>query len=484
MDGWNITRRKFLGAAAGGSGLLLADCSRTTAPTEPAPSAPTGPADVTLRIAPVLADIAKDHTISTIGYNGRVPGPLIRLREGVPVTVDLFNDTDAPEFVHWHGLTVPADVDGAPEEKSLAVPAHGHLRYRLTPQPSGARFVHSHTMPMSDLNRGTYSGQFGFVYIEPKTNAGQYDQEIFLATHEWEPFFTTAEEEDDPDITPAEKARKEEEDKKSKPNGWEIGYQRFTINGKALGYGEPVRVKEGQRVLFHILNGSATENIELALPGHRFQAVALDGNPVPHPQSVEVLSLGTAERISAVVEMKNPGVWILGTPHDDDRRDGMGIVVEYANRTGVPRWVKPQRKPWDYTIFGDDAHPVSEPVETIPLAVGKINGGTGAFNQWTINGRIFSEKDEPRSLQKGKRYRLVFDNQTDDSHPLHLHRNSFELTNVYGKPTAGVMKDVVLVKGFRKIAVDFAPAMEGLTLFHCHQQLHMDYGLKTLFNVT
>jgi FtsP/CotA-like multicopper oxidase with cupredoxin domain len=484
MDGWNITRRKFLGAAAGGSGLLLADCSRTTAPTEPAPSAPTGPADVTLRIAPVLADIAKDHTISTIGYNGQVPGPLIRLREGVPVTVDLFNDTDAPEFVHWHGLTVPADVDGAPEEKSLAVPAHGHLRYRLTPQPSGARFVHSHTMPMSDLNRGTYSGQFGFVYIEPKTNAGQYDQEIFLATHEWEPFFTTAEEEDDPDITPAEKARKEEEDKKSKPNGWEIGYQRFTINGKALGYGEPVRVKEGQRVLFHILNGSATENIELALPGHRFQAVALDGNPVPHPQSVEVLSLGTAERISAVVEMKNPGVWILGTPHDDDRRDGMGIVVEYANRTGVPRWVKPQRKPWDYTIFGDDAHPVSEPVETIPLAVGKINGGTGAFNQWTINGRIFSEKDEPRSLQKGKRYRLVFDNQTDDSHPLHLHRNSFELTNVYGKPTAGVMKDVVLVKGFRKIAVDFAPAMEGLTLFHCHQQLHMDYGLKTLFNVT
>jgi FtsP/CotA-like multicopper oxidase with cupredoxin domain len=480
----NTTRRTFL-EAAGGS-LFLAGCNRTGAPTEPAPSAPAGPAagpaDVTLRIAPVLVNIAKDHTISTIGYNGQVPGPLIRLREGVPVTVDLFNDTDAPEFVHWHGLTIPADVDGAPEEKSLAVPAHGHLRYRLTPQPSGARFVHSHVMPMSDLNRGTYTGQFGFVYIEPKNNPGRYDREIFLATHEWEPFFTTEEEMDDPDITPAEKARKEAEDKKSKPNGWEIGYQRFTINGKALGYGEPIRVKEGERVLFHILNGSATENIELALAGHRFQVVALDGNPVPRPQSVDVLSLGTAERISAIVEMKNPGVWILGTPHDDDRRDGMGIVVEYANRKGVPRWIKPQRKPWDYTIFGE-TRPVPDPVETIPLAIGKINGGTGAFNQWTVNGKVFNEKDEPRSLLKGKRYRLVFDNQTDDPHPLHLHRNSFELTNVYGNPTSGVMKDVVLVKGFRKIAVDFVPGMEGLTLFHCHQQLHMDYGLKTLFNV-
>jgi FtsP/CotA-like multicopper oxidase with cupredoxin domain len=459
--------------------LLLAGCSRVNAPTG---TAPATPADVTLRIAPVLVDIAKDHTISTIGYNGQVPGPPIRLHEGVPVTVDLFNDTDAPEFVHWHGLIVPADVDGAPEQKSLAVPAHGHLRYRLTPQPSGARFVHSHVMPMSDLNRGTYTGQFGFVYIEPKTNPGQYDQEIFLATHEWEPFFTSAEEMDDPDITPAEKARKEEEDKKSKPNGWEIGYQRFTINGKALGYGEPIRVKEGQRVLFHILNASATENIELALSGHRFQVIALDGNPVPNPQMVDVLSLGTAERISAVVEMKNPGVWVLGTPHDDDRRDGMGIVVEYPNRTGVPRWIKPLPKPWNYTIFGE-TRPVPDPVETIPLAIGKINGGTGAFNQWTINGKVFSEKDAPRPLQKGKRYRLVFDNQTDDSHPLHLHRNSFELTNVYGNPTAGVMKDVVLVKGFRKIAVDFVPSMEGLTLFHCHQQLHMDYGLKTLFNV-
>jgi len=56
--------------------------------------------------------------------------------------------------------------------------------------------------------------------------------------------------------------------------------------------------------------------------------VALDGNPVPTPRKVRVLALGVAERIDAVVEMNRPGVWILGTPHDDDRRDGMGIVLE------------------------------------------------------------------------------------------------------------------------------------------------------------
>jgi FtsP/CotA-like multicopper oxidase with cupredoxin domain len=477
-----VKRRTFLASAAGayGGALLLSGCQKTA----PAPEAvPQGSADVTLRIGPVLADIAKDHSISTVGYNGSVPGPIIRFKEGTPAMVDLFNDTDTPELVHWHGMIVPADVDGAEEEQSLVVAPHGHLRYSFTPRPSGARFVHSHVMSMSDLNRGTYSGQFGLVYVEPKNNPGAYDQEVFLATKEWEPFFTTEEEEEeDPGMgTPPPDLKKDD-----KPNGWEIGYQRFTINGKVLGYGEPVRVKQGQRVLFHILNGSATENIKLALAGHRLQVVGMDGNPVPHPAMVDVLELGTAERLDVLVEMNNPGIWAFATPKDDDRRDGLGIVVEYAGQTlgkgGSPRWIKPPKQTWDYTVFGENrAAPM--PDETIPLVFGKINGGTGQFNHWTINGKEYSEKDAPRALQKGKRYRLAFENRTDDAHPVHLHRNTFELTSVHGKATAGIMKDVVVVKGFRKIDVDFTPELSGLTLFHCHQQLHMDYGFKTVFNV-
>jgi FtsP/CotA-like multicopper oxidase with cupredoxin domain len=485
MNELQRTRRNFLADAVAVSGLLSVGCNRAGGPTVAgSPGAASGgSADVTLRIGPVLAEIAKGHTISTLGYNGAVPGPLIRFREGVPVTVDLFNETDTPEFVHWHGQIIPASVDGAAEEKSLAVPPHGHIRYRLTPQPGGARFVHTHVMSMADLNRGPYTGQFAFVYIEPKSNPGRYDREVFLATHEFEPFFGAEEmEEGDGEDKDTERKTKEFQEKQEKPNGWEIGYQRFTINGKCLGSGEPVRVKEGERVLFHILNASATENIQLALPGHQFQVIALDGNPVPRPQAVEVLELGTAERISAIVEMKNPGVWILGTPKDDDRKNGMGTVVEYANKSGPPRWLKPQKKAWDYTLFGQD-RVVAPPDETIPLVFGKINGGTGGFTRWTINGTGFDEKAEPRTLQKGRRYRLVFDNRTDDAHPIHLHRNSFELTNVNGKPTAGVLKDVVLVKGFRKVEADVTPAMDGLTLFHCHQQFHMDYGFKLLFNV-
>ena len=121
---------------------------------------------------------------------------------------------------------------------------------------------------------------------------------------------------------------------KGMPHGYEVGYRSFTINGRMLGHGEPIRVKQGERVLFHILNGSATEIRSLALPGHSFQVVALDGNPVPNPAKVPVLWLGTAERISAIVEMNHPGVWIMGDLDNDDRPHGMGIVVEYAGSAG------------------------------------------------------------------------------------------------------------------------------------------------------
>lgn len=400
---------------------------------------------------------------------------MIRLHEGVPVTVDLFNHTERVEYVHWHGFGISAELDGTEEEGSLSVPANGHLRYRFTPQESGSRFVHSHLMPMDDLSLGVYSGQFAFAYVEPRRNPGRYDQEIFLATHEWEPHFVDFD--DDDEASTAEEILGETD---WGPVFSEVRYGVRSINGKALGHGEPIRVKEGQRVLFHLLNASATENIQLYLPGHEFVVVALDGNPVPNPRRVGVLELGTAERVDAFVEMRNPGVWILGSTNADVRGGGLGIVVEYAGRSGVAAYTKPAGPRWDYRMFGQDRE-AARPDETIPLTIDRIV--EEGHERWTINGRSFDFRDEPRVLRRGRRYRLVFSNKTGDAHPLHLHRHSFELAEVDGKATSGIRKDVVLVKGFQTLAVDVTPRQTGLALFHCHQQMHMDMGFKKLFRV-
>lgn len=204
MDGGvRLTRRDVLRlGAVTGPGLAVGGCpaDRRHAARE-STEAPEGPADVTIRIAPVLVELVPHLVISTIGYNGSVPAPIIRLREGHPVIVELINETDTPELVHWHG-----QMEGSEDIWP---------RGMLEPPPRDPR-----------------------------------------------------------------------------PNGFEVGYRFFSINGKALGHGEPVRVGRGERVMFRILNASATENIQLALPGHEFEVVALDANAVPTPRRVRILPPG------------------------------------------------------------------------------------------------------------------------------------------------------------------------------------------------
>jgi FtsP/CotA-like multicopper oxidase with cupredoxin domain len=87
--------------------------------------------------------------------------------------VDLVNDTDAPERLHWHGRLVPIDVDGSAEEGTPYIPAHGRRRISFVPKPAGCRFYHTHNRAGADLSAGQYSGQVGHVYIEPRNEPGK-----------------------------------------------------------------------------------------------------------------------------------------------------------------------------------------------------------------------------------------------------------------------------------------------------------------------
>src|SRR5262245_58538810 len=477
-------RRGFLRAAG-------ASCIMAAAPplSWPALAQGRGPADYSLRIATGLVELAPQHIVSTTLYNGQFPGPLLRFKEGQPVSVDVHNDTDTPELVHWHGLMIPSEVDGTAEEGSPYIPPRSTQRISFVPRPSGLRFYHSHTTPRDDLTRGTYSGQAGAVYIEPASNPGAYDREVFLVLKEFQPSLNRGGDMEMDVLVGAPVAELQQLGKRADeafkgPKGYEVSYELFSINGKMLGAGEPLRVKRGERVLFHVLNASAGEIRSLALPGHSFTIVALDGNPVPTQVNVPLLWLGTAERISALVSMNHPGVWVMGDLADDDRGRGMGIVIEYAGEKGEARWVTPEPYLWDYTLFGKpDAHP-AQPDETIEIEILEHNGELNGFNQWLLNGEPFSmETMKPAyTVNRGRRYRLKFRNASDDIHPLHLHRHSFELVRVGGKPSAGVRQDVVMLAGCQELEFDFVADTPGPTLFHCHQQLHMDFGFMCMFN--
>jgi FtsP/CotA-like multicopper oxidase with cupredoxin domain len=394
--------------------------------------------------------------------------------------VEILNETSHEEFVHWHGLSVLPAQDGTQEELSSPVPAYGRLRYSLCPQTAGLRWIHSHVMLDGRLDRGVFSGQYGMVYVKPAQDSGRYDREFFLTMHEWG----------------AEKrwvpqAGEDEEDRGAPGSStipvsgsWEIQYDIGSINGKALGAGEPLRVRQGERVLLHLLNASATVSQRIAIAGHSFLVFALDGYRVPRAQRCDVLDLAVGERISAFVEMNNPGVWILGAVSDNERNAGrMGIVVEYAEMAGKPVWHAPAFSPWSYASFSEDIPQTKlDDDQVVPMVIDRGDFDQNGMETWTINGITYDGRPFP--LTRGRRYRLALQNRTDEDHPLHLHRFPFEITRLNGRAVGGLRKDVAVLSRYAQLDLDFVANKPGRVLFHCHQQMHMEAGFKKLFEVS
>lgn len=416
-------------------------------------------ADYTIDIAPYSLEVAPRRFIKTTAYNQQVPGPLLRLKEGVPVTIDVANHSGNEEVVHWHGLFLPSEIDGAMEEGTPPILPGSKARYTYTPRPAGFRWYHTHTFAGGDFKKGLYTGQEGFLMIEPRENAARYDQEFFLALHD---FGANLEGSGDGSMNPV--------------------YDVSTINGRTLGFAEPLRVKEGQRVLLHILNSSPTEPHWLAFAGHQLRVIALDGNPMPEPKFVPMVHLSPAERVCVEVEMNRPGMWVLGEVRKHVMAAGMGIVVEYAGSSGKPQWQQPNNLIWDYLQFGaaNDPSAAESKVIEVPLVFQSKFAGHGAMDEWMINGKSYPKTDTV-ALMQGQRYRLIFKNKSQDDHPVHLHRHTFELKKMAGRETSGILKDTVLVAAETQAEVEFTADNPGLTLFHCHQQNHMDMGFMMLF---
>src|SRR5580658_8632182 len=189
----SFSRRDFLkmtGALAG-STLLPATVAQSAVFGRTSATPQTeGTPDYTIKIAASPIEIAPNRIISTTTYNGQFPGPLLRFKEGQSVTIDINNQTDTPEQLHWHGQFLSTDVDGSAEEGTPFIAPHGSRRISFVPKPSGYRFYHTHVRAGTNLNAGHYTGLVGPVYIEPKNNPGGYDREVFLTLKEFQPSYS------------------------------------------------------------------------------------------------------------------------------------------------------------------------------------------------------------------------------------------------------------------------------------------------------
>jgi FtsP/CotA-like multicopper oxidase with cupredoxin domain len=268
-----------------------------------------------LRIRKGEIELAPCHRIITTTYNGQFPGPTLRATVGQPFCVDVCNDTDTTERIHWQGQYL---ADGV-------VPPHSRRRMEFTPGRAGLYLYHSEVVAAADLRAGLYSGQVGALLVEPR-KPERCEREWWVVLKGTEPFMRRT------------------------SSGCEVGYSAITVNGRLPGHGEPLRANTGERIRVLVLNAGATETYSLELPNHVFEIVALDGTTLAAPLRVSTLRLSPGERVCAHVVLKSPERWVVRESDPVATRfDGVNagtpegvlplvLARHAAARSGFNRW--------------------------------------------------------------------------------------------------------------------------------------------------
>lgn len=405
----NIGRRTFLklsGLAAAASLETLAGAGRVEQVHA-----------LTIRPSPV--EFGAGHWVSTLTYNGQPVGPLIRARAGRVLRVDVHNQTDAGQGIHWHAQNVP--------HGGFRIAAGAMRRIHFIPERPGLFFYHSGQIAAADLGAGLYSGQVGALLVESSLSRAGHERVWVLK-----------------DFGPTLRRTR---------RGFELEYSRLTINGQ-LHEAACSDVPVGVPVLVHVLNASATETLSLCIPGHSFDIAALDGNAVPAPAKLSGLILHPGERVSAWVKLRHFSRCIAGAA---------------AGET------------LDYSIFGSRTVRAPDCLHDLELA--RHEAARSGFNRWSIRVATAESPiaGEPLlELDTGRRYRLRIRNTTDEVLPLHLQRHRLEVVSVGGMIVGGVLKDVVAVGPRQCVEVDFVAESPGPAEIHCTRQLQRDFGLRAL----
>ncbi|CAN5570969.1 hypothetical protein BH23CHL5_BH23CHL5_02460 [soil metagenome] len=273
--------------------------------------------EFTLVAEEVEWELMPGTTVTAWAYNGQMPGPEIRVREGDLVRIIVKNNLPTGTTVHWHGINVPNDMDGPVGLNQAAIETGESFVYEFEATPAGTRWYHSHT----DVSTQVMLGLYGAFIIDPKNSTQQYDRDYTYVLSEWDMELT-------PNVALGLDPRGPRD---STLRGGEFGTDFFLFNGKMHEAISPVYVEEGDRVLIRLIN-AGTVSHPIHTHGHSFKVVATDGNPVPPAAQLtkDTILVAPGERYDIEFVADNAGVWMMHCHIENHADNGMMTVIQYA----------------------------------------------------------------------------------------------------------------------------------------------------------
>lgn len=497
-----LTRRGLLAAGLVGGAALVA-CGRSTdagsAGGPPSPGAiaaaeaarPHTGRTVTARLSPGPADIDLGGTKArTLAYNSAVPGPLIRAGVGDDIVVTVDNALDHPTSVHWHGIALRNDMDGAAPASPNIAPASSFTYQFSSPYP-GTYWAHPHTGLDTDF------GLYVPVIIDDPAEPGRYDAEWIVMLDDWtagvgaspEQIFTGLRSMGGMTGMPGMGGMGSMSGTPGVGgvgpsdllggDAGDVSYPYYLVNGRIGSAATTFTATPGQRIRLRIINAGADTAFRVALAGHRMTVTHTDGFPVT-PTDIDALLVGMGERYDVIVTAGD-GMFPLVAAAEGKNAVARALLSTGAGSAPDPAFRPPELTGRVGTVDSFTAAPeVQLPAGDEHTLQVRLSGMMMRYD-WMINGRPY-DQTVPLTVRQGQKVTLAFVNDSMMWHPMHLHGHTFQVIKPDGSP--GPRKDTVIVKPMQTVAVRLVADNPGDWMLHCHNGYHMEAGMMTAVNYT
>jgi FtsP/CotA-like multicopper oxidase with cupredoxin domain len=414
--------------------------------------------------------------VDTWSYDGKIPGPPIRVTAGEVVRATLVNRLPAETSLHWHGIALRNDADGVPHLTQPPVAPGGELTYEFTAAHPGTYWFHPHTG--TQLDRGLYA----VLLVDDPRETLAYDDEWTVVLDDWL---------DDVAGTPDDALAKlqhggahgeqggEGSSEALGGPGGDVAHPHFLLNGRLPAAPETFRARPGSRLRLRLVNAGGDTAFRVALGGHRMTVTHTDGFPVK-PVEVDTLLLGMGERYDVLIELGDGVFPLVALAEGKKKGAAFGLI-----RTGGGTAPRPKVRPaelkghllgYEELVPADAVRlPDREPDRVIQM---ELTGGTTGYS-WGFNGRPLTHDKLAEHLveiKAGERVQLDLINSAHMWHPVHLHGHTFAVGS-----SSGPRKDTVNVLVEETVSVHFEADNPGLWVLHCHNIYHAESGMTAAF---
>lgn len=427
-------------------------------------------ADLTLPLSSLDHSLMPGRTTKNMmSFSPNGPPPVIRLKQGVPTTIDVINNLDEPTTVHWHGLRHENSMDGVPYLTQPIIRKGESFRYVLNSPDAGTFWYHPHCNTLEQMGRGLT----GMLVVEDAEDPG-FDQDLPLNIRD---FRLNGEGQFIEFYKPRLAAR-----------GGTLGTV-STINWQTT---PTYDLPAGSLVRLRLAVTDVTRVATYALVGGNAELIALDSNPLPRSVAPKNILLSPGQRADIalrVPDSENTSVQLIReTPNGPKVLANFRAVGVSANRS--LQELKPLQN-----------NPIPEPdienAEIVDFVFGWSPGGdaplpsfcgTLGYTFWSINRKAWpgdtpSALDPLAVLKLGKSYILRLRNETPNDHPIHLHGMSFRILRSNKREVSTVMTDTALLRSNETMEVALVADNPGNWVFHCHVIEHQKTGLTGYIRV-